>query len=435
MDTWFSSALWPFSTLGWPEQTEDLDYFYPTDVLVTGYDIIFFWVIRMVFSGYAHTGKSPFHTVFIHGLVRDSQGRKMSKSLGNGIDPLDIIDQYGADALRMTLITGNAPGNDMRFYNEKVEASRNFANKVWNASRFILMNMEGKEITAPTDLKDRPADRWILSKCNRLVKDVTENMDKFELGIALSKIYDFMWDEFCDWYIELAKYRIYHGEEDAVSANDALWTLREVLKTSLKLLHPYMPFVTEEIYSKLIPEEESLMMSQWPVYQEAYNFPAEENIVDHYKEIVRGVRNVRAEMNVPNSRKATIYVVTEDADLQAGLGLLKESAMMMAAANDFVVQTDKSNIAEDAVSVVVSDATVYVPLEELVDFAQEAERLSKEAQKLEKEIARAEGMLNNEKFVSKAPEAKVQAERDKLEKYKQMLEQVNERLAGLKNRA
>ncbi len=435
LDTWFSSALWPFSTLGWPKQTEDLDYFYPTDVLVTGYDIIFFWVIRMVFSGYAHTGKSPFHTVFIHGLVRDSQGRKMSKSLGNGIDPLDIIDQYGADALRMTLITGNAPGNDMRFYNEKVEASRNFANKVWNASRFILMNMEGKEITAPTDLKDRPADRWILSKCNRLVKDVTENMDKFDLGIALSKIYDFMWDEFCDWYIELAKYRIYHADEDAVSANDALWTLREVLKTSLKLLHPYMPFVTEEIYSKLIPEEESLMMSQWPVYQEAYNFPAEENLVDHYKEIVRGVRNVRAEMNVPNSRKASIYVVTEDKDLQAGLGLLKESAMMMAAANNLVIQADKTGIAEDAVSVVVADATVYVPLEELVDFAQEAERLTKEAQKLEKEIARAEGMLNNEKFVSKAPEAKVQAERDKLEKYRQMLEQVNERLAGLKNRA
>ena len=435
LDTWFSSALWPFSTLGWPKETEDLDYFYPTDVLVTGYDIIFFWVIRMVFSGYAHTGKSPFHTVFIHGLVRDSQGRKMSKSLGNGIDPLDIIDQYGADALRMTLITGNAPGNDMRFYNEKVEASRNFANKVWNASRFILMNMEGKEIVAPTDLKDRPADRWILSKCNRLVKDVTDNMDKFELGIALSKIYDFMWDEFCDWYIELAKYRIYHADEDAVSANDALWTLREVLKTSLKLLHPYMPFVTEEIYSKLVPEEESLMMSQWPVYQEAYDFPEEESIVDHYKEIVRGVRNVRAEMNVPNSRKATIYVVTEDAKLQAGLGLLKESAMMMAAANDFVVQADKSGIAEDAVSVVVADATVYVPLEELVDFAQEAERLSKEAQKLEKEIARAEGMLNNEKFVSKAPEAKVQAERDKLEKYRQMLDQVNERLAGLKNRA
>ena len=435
LDTWFSSALWPFSTLGWPKETEDLDYFYPTDVLVTGYDIIFFWVIRMVFSGYAHTGKSPFHTVFIHGLVRDSQGRKMSKSLGNGIDPLDIIDQYGADALRMTLITGNAPGNDMRFYNEKVEASRNFANKVWNASRFILMNMEGKEIVAPTDLKDRPADRWILSKCNRLVKDVTDNMDKFELGIALSKIYDFMWDEFCDWYIELAKYRIYHADEDAVSANDALWTLREVLKTSLKLLHPYMPFVTEEIYSKLVPEEESLMMSQWPVYQEAYDFQEEESIVDHYKEIVRGVRNVRAEMNVPNSRKATIYVVTEDAKLQAGLGLLKESAMMMAAANDFVVQADKSGIAEDAVSVVVADATVYVPLEELVDFAQEAERLSKEAQKLEKEIARAEGMLNNEKFVSKAPEAKVQAERDKLEKYRQMLDQVNERLAGLKNRA
>ena len=273
LDTWFSSALWPFSTLGWPDKTEDLDYFYPTDVLVTGYDIIFFWVIRMVFSGYAHTGKSPFHTVLIHGLVRDSQGRKMSKSLGNGIDPLEIIDQYGADALRMTLITGNAPGNDMRFYNERVEASRNFANKVWNASRFILMNLDEKELTKPENFGAHPADSWIMSKCNHVVQDVTENMDKFELGIALSKIYDFLWDEFCDWYIEIAKYRIYHAEEDPKGANDALWTLREVLKKALKLLHSYMPFVTEEIYGKLVPEEASLMMSDWPVYEESWNFP------------------------------------------------------------------------------------------------------------------------------------------------------------------
>ncbi len=432
LDTWFSSALWPFSTLGWPEKTEDLDYFYPTDVLVTGYDIIFFWVIRMIFSGYEQMGEKPFKTVLFHGLVRDSQGRKMSKSLGNGIDPLEIIDQYGADALRMTLMTGNAPGNDMRFYNERVEASRNFANKVWNASRFIMMNLGDKELKKPEDFKLRPGDRWIISKCNNLVKEVTENMDKFELGIALSKIYDFLWDEFCDWYIELAKYRIYHADEDAESANDALWTLREVLKDSLKLLHPYMPFVTEEIYSKLVPEEESLMMSRWPVYEEKHHFPMAENIVEHFKEIIRGVRNVRAEMNVPNSRKATVYVVCEDQQLCTGLSFLSNSAVMMAAANEFIIQNDKAGIAEDAVSIVVPDATVYVPLEELIDFDQEIERLTKEETRLSKEIARAEGMLKNEKFVSKAPKDKVQEEREKLEKYRQMKEQVSERLDGLK---
>ena len=432
LDTWFSSALWPFSTLGWPDKTEDLDYFYPTDVLVTGYDIIFFWVIRMVFSGYAHTGKAPFHTVFIHGLVRDSQGRKMSKSLGNGIDPLEIIDQYGADALRMTLMTGNAPGNDMRFYNERVEASRNFANKVWNASRFIMMNLGDKELKKPADFTVRPADRWIMSKCNNLVKDVTENMDKFELGIALSKIYDFMWDEFCDWYIEIAKYRIYHAEEDPQGANDALWTLKEVLKKSLKLLHPYMPFVTEEIYSKLVPEEESLMMSDWPVYEKDWNFPIAENIVDHYKEIIRGIRNVRAEMNVPNSRKATAYVVCEDEQLGSGLAMLSNAAQNMAALNKLVLQKTTEGIAEDAVSIVVPDATVYLPLEELIDFEQEIERLTKEEERLTKEIARSNGMLNNEKFVNKAPAAKVQEEREKLETYQQMMAQVKERLEGLK---
>ena len=432
LDTWFSSALWPFSTLGWPEKTEELDYFYPTDVLVTGYDIIFFWVIRMVFSALEQTGTEPFHTVLIHGLVRDSQGRKMSKSLGNGIDPLEIIDQYGADALRMTLMTGNAPGNDMRFYNERVEASRNFANKVWNASRFIMMNLGDKELKKPADFTVRPADRWIMSKCNNLVKDVTENMDKFELGIALSKIYDFMWDEFCDWYIEIAKYRIYHAEEDPQGANDALWTLKEVLKKSLKLLHPYMPFVTEEIYSKLVPEEESLMMSDWPVYEKDWNFPIAENIVDHYKEIIRGIRNVRAEMNVPNSRKATAYVVCEDEQLGSGLAMLSNAAQNMAALNKLVLQKTTEGIAEDAVSIVVPDATVYLPLEELIDFEQEIERLTKEEERLTKEIARSNGMLNNEKFVSKAPAAKVQEEREKLETYQQMMAQVKERLEGLK---
>lgn len=434
LDTWFSSALWPFSTMGWPEQTEDLDYFYPTDVLVTGYDIIFFWVIRMVFSGYAHTGVSPFHTVFIHGLVRDSQGRKMSKSLGNGIDPLEIIEEYGADALRMTLITGNAPGNDMRFYQEKVEASRNFANKVWNASRFILMNMEDKEIRTPDLQSLRTDDKWILRRCSQVTKEVTDNLDKFELGIALSKIYDFIWDEFCDWYIELAKYRIYHFEEDAKGANDALWTLREVLKRSLKLLHPYMPFVTEEIYRSVASQEESLMMSTWPEYEASWEFEKEAEILGRFQEIIRGVRNIRAEMNVPNSRKASVFVVSEDAEMRAGLETLKESAKMMASASDFVVCESRPDISEDAVSIVVPEATVYLPLEELIDFEQERQRLLKEQTRLQAEILRASNMLRNEKFISKAPQEKVQAEREKLETYRQMADQVAERLKGLEGR-
>ena len=430
LDTWFSSALWPFSTLGWPEKTEDLDYFYPNDVLVTGYDIIFFWVIRMIFSGYEQMGKAPFHTVLFHGLVRDSQGRKMSKSLGNGIDPLEVIDKYGADALRLTLITGNAPGNDMRFYWERVEASRNFANKVWNASRFIMMNIEKAPVT-DVKLSDlQMADRWILSKVNTLAKDVTENMDKYELGIALQKVYDFIWEEFCDWYIEMVKPRLW-SEEDTTKAA-ALWTLKTVLIQSLKLLHPYMPFVTEEIYSKLVPEEESLMMSDWPVYEKDWNFPIAENIVDHYKEIIRGIRNVRAEMNVPNSRKATAYVVCEDEQLGSGLAMLSNAAQNMAALNKLVLQKTTESIAEDAVSIVVPDATVYLPLEELIDFEQEIERLTKEEERLTKEIARSNGMLGNPNFINKAPEAKVQAEKEKLANYQQMMEQVQTRLEQLK---
>ena len=432
LDTWFSSALWPFSTLGWPDKTEDLDYFYPTDVLVTGYDIIFFWVIRMVFSGYEHTGKSPFHTVLIHGLVRDSQGRKMSKSLGNGIDPLEIIDQYGCDALRLTLVTGNAPGNDMRFYNERVEASRNFANKVWNASRFIMMNMEENVVAEPDASLLNEADKWILSRVNRLAKDVTENMDKFELGIAVQKVYDFIWDEFCDWYVEAAKYRIYHKEEDQASADCVLWVLKTVLKQALKLLHPFMPFITEEIYSVLVPEEESLMMSQWPEFKEAWDFPSEENVMEHVKEMTRGIRNMRAEMNVPNNRKTKVYVVCEDQTICEGIRTLENSIKPLMMAEKILVQETKENIADNAVSVVVPDAVVYLPLEDLVDFEQEMERLHKEEEKLKKEIKRAEGMLSNEQFISKAPEAKVQEEREKLEKYTQMLEQVQERMAGLK---
>ena len=432
LDTWFSSALWPFSTLGWPEKTEDLDYFYPNDVLVTGYDIIFFWVIRMIFSGYEQMGKAPFHTVLFHGLVRDSQGRKMSKSLGNGIDPLEVIDKYGADALRLTLITGNAPGNDMRFYWERVEASRNFANKVWNASRFIMMNLEGMEVTKPAISDLAPEDKWILSAVNTLTKDVTENMDKFELGIAVQKVYDFIWDEFCDWYIEIAKVRTYKKDEDARAANSALWTLRTVLGQALKLLHPYMPFITEEIYCTLCPEEETIMLADWPVYKEEWNFSAEEEMLAHVKELVKGIRNLRTEMDVPPSRKAKVFIVSEDKALCETFESMKKTYQNLISASEIDVQSDKAGIGEDAVSVVIPGAVVYMPLEDLVDMEKEKERLLKEEERLKKELARSHGMLNNEKFVSKAPAAKIQEEKDKLAKYEQMMATVQERLAQMK---
>jgi len=427
LDTWFSSALWPFSTLGWPEQTADLEYFYPTDVLVTGYDIIFFWVIRMVFSGFEQTGTCPFHTVLIHGLIRDSQGRKMSKSLGNGIDPLEVIDKYGADALRMTLITGNAPGNDMRFYWERVEASRNFANKVWNASRFIMMNMGAESAVLPADLTQ--ADQWILSKVNTLAKDVTENLDKYELGIALQKVYDFVWEEFCDWYIEMVKPRLWNEEDTTRAA--AIWTLKTVLIHSLKLLHPYIPFITEEIFCNLQEEEPSIMISQWPVYQEAWNFAAEENVVETIKEAVRAIRNVRTAMNVPPGKKARVYVVSEQQGL---LDLFETSRVfftMLGYASEVVLQKDKSGIAGDAVSAVIPQAVIYMPFAELVDITKEIERLRKEQEHLQKELARVRGMLGNEKFVSKAPQAKIEEEKAKLEKYTQMMEQVEARLDQL----
>ena len=385
LDTWFSSALWPFSTLGWPEKTEDLDYFYPNDVLVTGYDIIFFWVIRMIFSGYEQMGKAPFHTVLFHGLVRDSQGRKMSKSLGNGIDPLEVIDKYGADALRLTLITGNAPGNDMRFYWERVEASRNFANKVWNASRFIMMNLEGMEVTKPAISDLAPEDKWILSAVNTLTKDVTENMDKFELGIAVQKVYDFIWDEFCDWYIEIAKVRTYKKDEDARAANSALWTLRTVLGQALKLLHPYMPFITEEIYCTLNPQEETIMLADWPVYKEEWNFSAEEEMLAHVKELVKGIRNLRTEMDVPPSRKAKVFIVSEDKALCETFESMKKTYQNLISASEVDVQSDKAGIGEDAVSVVIPGAVVYMPLEDLVDMEKEKERLLKEEERLKKE--------------------------------------------------
>ncbi len=431
LDTWFSSALWPFSTLGWPEQTEELDYFYPTDVLVTGYDIIFFWVIRMIFSGYEQMGRKPFSTVLFHGLIRDSQGRKMSKSLGNGIDPLEIIDKYGADALRLTLITGNAPGNDMRFYYERVEASRNFANKVWNASRFIQMNMEGKEIPAGASTALQPVDKWILSRLNGVVREVTDNMENFELGIAVQKVYDFIWDEFCDWYIEMVKPRL-HDTDDAASQGAALWTLKTVLLSALKLLHPFMPFVTEEIFCTLQEEEESIMISSWPIYLEAWNFPKEEKDIDIIKEAVRGIRNVRSSMNVAPGKKPHVFVVSESEEMRATFTEGKLFFASLANASDVTMQKDKTGIAEDAVSVVIAGATLYIPFAELVDIAQEIGRLEKEEKRLTGELARVNGMLKNERFLSKAPESKIAEEKEKLEKYTQMMEQVQERLAALK---
>ena len=401
LDTWFSSALWPFSTLGWPEKTEDLDYFYPTNVLVTGYDIIFFWVIRMVFSGYEQTGKCPFSDVLIHGLVRDEQGRKMSKSLGNGIDPLEIIEQYGADALRLTLVTGNAPGNDMRYSEKKIIASRNFANKV-----------------------------WILSKANSLVKEVTDNMEKYDFGVAVAKLNDFIWEEFCDWYIEMVKPRLYNEEDTTKAA--ALFTLKKVLTISLKLLHPYMPFITEEIFCSLQDEEESIMVSEWPVFEEEFDFKAEENEVEMIKNAVRNIRNLRADMNVPPSKKASVYVVSEKEEVRRVFEDSKVFFATLGYASEVHVQADKAGIAEDAVSTVIPDAVIYMPFAELVDVEKEIARLEKEAGRLEGEIKRAKGMLSNERFVSKAPAAKVEAEKEKLEKYTAMAAQVAERLSQLK---
>ena len=430
LDTWFSSALWPFSTLGWPEKTPELEYFYPTDVLVTGYDIIFFWVVRMMFSGLEHMGEVPFKNVLIHGLVRDSQGRKMSKSLGNGIDPLEVIDKYGADALRLTLVTGNAPGNDMRFYWERGEASRNFANKVWNASRFIMMNLDKAEAKAVSLDELTPADKWILSKLNTLAKEVTENMENFDLGVAVGKIYDFIWEEFCDWYIEMVKPRMYNDEDTTKAA--ALYTLKTVLIESLKLLHPYMPFITEEIFCNLQDEEESIMISNWPVYKEEFSFPVEENAIETIKEAVRGIRNTRTSMNVAPSRKAKVYVVSAEESLRSIFENGKVFFAALGYASEVIVQDNKNGIDSDAVSVVIPNGTIYMPFAELVDIAKEIERLENEEKRLNGELARVNGMLSNERFVSKAPAAKLQEEKDKLEKYTQMMEQVKERLSHLR---
>ncbi len=439
LDTWFSSALWPFSTLGWPGKTEELDYFYPTNTLVTGYDIIFFWVIRMMFSGLEHTGKVPFDTVLIHGLVRDSLGRKMSKSLGNGIDPLEVIDKYGADALRFSLITGNAPGNDMRFYWEKVENSRNFANKVWNASRFIMMNMDqmgedGKIKNVDASLLT-DADKWILATCNDVVKSVSENLDKYELGVAAQKVYDFIWEELCDWYIEMVKPRLYGEDKETKKA--AIWTLRTVLKDALKMLHPYMPFVTEEIYCTLkdaegeLDENTSIMISEWPVYSEARNFAAEEEAIGIIKEAVKALRNLRAEMNVPPSRKAKTFVVSASEKNRSIFAGSKDFFATLSGASEVVIQEDKTGIDADAVSAVIPEVTLYIPFADLVDIEKEIERLTKEKARLEGELKRSNGMLSNERFLSKAPKEKVEEEKAKLEKYKATLAGVEERLNHL----
>ena len=439
LDTWFSSALWPFSTLGWPDDTEEMKYFYPTSTLVTGYDIIPFWVMRMMFSGIEQTGQAPFDTVLIHGLVRDSQGRKMSKSLGNGIDPLEVIDKYGADALRLTLVTGNAPGNDMRFYWERVEASRNFANKVWNASRFIMMNFVQNEGLAgqTADLSQlTQADKWILAKCRKLAKDVTALMESFDLGIAVQKIYDFIWEEFCDWYIEMVKPRLYNEEDGTKAA--ALYTLKTVLIDALKLLHPYMPFITEEIYCTLMGDESvSIMISDWPYregqedIQGAIGFEADMDAVERIKEAVKGIRNVRGEMNVPPSKKAKVFVVSEDTGIRDIFEKNRVFFATLGYASEVVIQEGKEGIEQDAVSVVIDRGTIYMPFAELVDVEKEIQRLRKEEKRLAGELKRSEGMLGNPNFVNKAPAAKIEEEKAKLEKYQGMMAQVKERLSQL----
>ena len=424
LDTWFSSALWPFSTLGWPNDTEDLKYFYPTDTLVTGYDIIFFWVARMIFSALEHTGEVPFKTVFIHGLVRDAQGRKMSKSLGNGIDPLEIISQYGADALRLALVTGNSPGNDMRFSDDKVKAARNFANKLWNATRFVLMNLseEVTDVSLPETLTVE--DKWALSQYNRLVKEVTENLDKFELGIAEQKIYDFLWDVLCDWYIELSKARLQAGGETSLNAQKVLVYL---LTNTIKLLHPFMPFITEEIWQALPNDAESVTVSQWPVYREELDFAAEEREFTRVMEAIKGIRNIRTEMNVPPSRKAAVYIETEYTDT-----FETSKAFFERLASASAVHVAASQHVEGAVQVATQSARIFLPMEELIDKTKELERLNREKAACEKDIAMLKGKLSNENFVSKAPEAVVSNEKAKLQRAEELLAKISDSIAALK---
>ena len=426
LDTWFSSALWPFSTLGWPEQTEDLKYFYPTSTLVTGYDIIFFWVARMIFSAIEHTGEVPFKDVFIHGIVRDSLGRKMSKSLGNGIDPLEIIEKYGTDALRFSLVLGISPGNDIRYMPEKLESAANFANKLWNASKFVLGNLEEIDYdTMPQKLCYE--DKWILSKLNKLIKETTINLNNYDLGVWTQKVYDFIWGEFCDWYIEMVKPRLYDKENKTREA--AQYTLNKVLGDSLKLLHPIMPFITEEIYTKLYNNDESIMISSWPQYSEEFNFAKEEKQIEKIKQIIIGIRNIRTNMNVHPAKKSTLIFVTEN-DEEMIIDS-QEFIKKLGFADKIIVQGNKNNIPQNAMSVLSEELEVYLPFDELVDIEEEKKRLQGEKQKLEAEVERASKMLSNPGFVNKAPENKIKEEKEKLERYKQMLENVEERLSKL----
>ena len=419
LDTWFSSALWPFSTLGWPDKTPELAHYFPTSTLVTGYDIIFFWVARMIFSSVENMHERPFDTVFIHGIVRDAQGRKMSKSLGNGIDPLIVIDEYGADALRFTLATGNSPGNDMRFSDEKVGASRNFANKLWNAARFILMNL-GEDEKAP-HIPDELAleDKWILSLFNKLTKEVTDNLDKFELGIAVQKLYDFIWDVFCDWYIEISKIRLNSGDEKA--AQTARDMLVYIMSNTLKLLHPFMPFITEEIWQTLPHEGESIMISEWPVYKDEYDFSVEEQEMDRIMEAVRAIRNRRAEMNVPPSKKAKYYIATAHKDTFEKAGIF-----MQRLASCSEAEIGDSFEIDDAVCIVTTDAKIYIPLGELVDFEKEIARLNKEKEKVLKDLEFIDKKLNNENFVAKAPKAVVDGQREAAQKLRDKIAMIDE---------
>jgi len=425
LDTWFSSALWPFSTLGWPEKTKDLEYFYPTSVLVTGYDIIFFWVARMIFSGMEHMEKEPFKHVLIHGLVRDSQGRKMSKSLGNGVDPLEVIEEFGADALRFTLATGNAPGNDMRYSTERVTASRNFANKIWNASRFVQMNLTIDQLCIPDEVNLAIEDKWILHKFNSVVAEVTENLDKFELGVAVAKLYDFIWDEFCDWYIELVKPRLYEAEN--TSNTTAQQVLSYVLSNTLKLLHPFMPFITEEIWQSLPHEGESIVISDWPKADTTLEFPEDAARMELLMEALKAVRNKRTEMNIPPSKKAAMFIVTEQKELFENGAVFFQK---LAGASTVTVQSDKSGIADNAVAVIVNGAQIFIPMDELVDFEKEIERLEDEKKRLLSEIKRVDGKLSNKGFVDKAPAHVVEEEKAKGEKYRQMLAKVEESLTA-----
>ncbi len=434
LDTWFSAALWPFSTLGWPEQTEDFKYFFPTSTLVTGYDIIFFWVARMIFSSIEHTGEVPFKDVLIHGIVRDSQGRKMSKSLGNGIDPIEIIDKYGTDSLRFSLILGTTAGNDIRYMPEKLDSASNFANKLWNASKFVCSNisiqnaefMYNNEL--PVDLCYE--DKWILSKLNKLIKEVTVNLDNYDLGVALQKVYDFIWNEFCDWYIEMVKTRLY--SENCSTKNAAYWTLNRVLQDSLKLLHPVMPFVTEEIYTKLYNNDESIMISNWPKFEEKLNFEVEEQQIEQLKEVIVGIRNIRTNNKVHPSKKSKLVFVTKN--LKDMLNNSQELICKLGFSNEIIIEDNKENISDNmknAMSVLTKEMEVYIPLQDLVNLDEERERLQQEIRKLELEVERASKMLSNPGFVNKAPEAKINEEKEKLAKYEDMLNSTKERLANL----